>query len=100
MAKPSAQGALQSLAELGADALRDTDAGATSETGFDETRWAIGRLSDEGLERLGTFLIDLMQRAPLSSPAWVAHKMVMEAFEADIQRERLARREEKTTHGA
>lgn len=56
-----------------------------------ETRWAVGRLSDESLERLAVFVNDLTRRAPLSSPLWMAHKMVLEALASDLTREGEAR---------
>lgn len=89
--KPGREGRA-TLADVGSDGLREADA-PTSTTDFAETRWAVGRLSDTGLERLATFLMDLGKRAPLNSPAWAAHRLVLEALEADLQRERLARKE-------
>lgn len=63
-----------------------TDASPTSPT-LDETSWAVGRLSDEGIERLSTFLHDLTRRAPFTSTIWDAHRLVLEALDGDLRRE-------------
>jgi hypothetical protein len=59
-----------------------------------ETAWAVGRLSEVGCERLSQFLLDLTKRAPFDSPAWSAHRMVLEALEADIERDLKGRQAE------
>lgn len=87
--KPADRWAKDALKSIGDNAYREAE-GKEPELG--ETAWSINRLSDEGLERLATFLIDLTRRAPLSGPAWVAHRDVLSALEADIRRE-LAKRE-------
>lgn len=90
----------RTLVEIEQAALRTDDETAT-DAKLDETSWAVGRLSTEGLVRVGTFLSDLAQRAPLASPTFVGHRTVIEALESDIRREleRRSAREEGHQNG-
>lgn len=75
--------ATRTVAAIGADAVRDE----ARPVPLDETAWALARLTDEGLARLSTFLLDLSLRAPLSGPAWAPITMAVEALQGDIRRE-------------
>jgi hypothetical protein len=74
------------LASIGEDQFRD-DAPSDNPAHLSETEWAIDRLSDEGLERLSTFLLDLTRRAPLSGPVFSAQRIVIESLDSDVRRE-------------
>lgn len=85
--------ARRTLDAIGRDLYRE-DA-AQHEPIMAETSWVVGRLSEEGIERLATFLSDLTRRAPLPGLAWTAHREVLEALEGDLRREIEARHAEQ-----
>lgn len=85
--------ASRTLSAIAEGAIRDEV--PTHEPALAETRWAVGRLSDESVERLEVFILDLTRRAPMSSPLWTAHRMVLEGLAADLKRETEARDAER-----
>jgi hypothetical protein len=76
--------AARAIAALDQDAYRET---AGDPVPLAETSWALSRLTPEAMNQLSTFLTDLSRRSPLAGPAWSAHRIVIEALEADIRRE-------------
>lgn len=77
---------VRSLAEIAQTAYRDE---AGSPVPLDETSAALSLLTYDALGRLVTFLRDLSMRPPLAGPAWQAHRDILEALVADIEKHRL-----------
>lgn len=84
----------KTIAAIGQEGFRGDvkEAQAEAPVVLQSTGWAIAQLSDEGLERLTTFVNDLTRRYPLTGPAWEAHRIVMESLAVDLDREAEARR--------
>lgn len=80
------QFAERTLNEIGEQSIRAESSNGVAPD-LPETAWAVSKLTEEGLERVGLFLADLARRHPLGSSAFAAHRMVIEALEADLRRE-------------